>query len=93
MPALVAQTAVGVVLDDHEVVLVGKLDEALAALARHGDAAGVLEVGDGVEHLQALVALADALELLFQQIHAHALVVEGHGVNLGLVGVECGKRR
>ena len=70
-----------------------KLDEALAALARHGDAARVLEVGDGVEHLQALVALADALELLFQQIHAHALVVEGHRVNLGLVGVERGKRR
>ena len=39
------------------------------------------------------LALADALELLFQQIHTHALVVERHGVNLGLVGVERGKRR
>ena len=70
-----------------------ELDETFAALACHSDAAGVLEVGNGVEHLQALVSLADALELLFQQIHAHALVVERHGVNLGLVGVECGKRR
>ena len=93
MPALVAQTAVGVVLDDQEVVLVRKLNQALAALARHGDAAGILEIGNGIEHLQAFVALADAPEFLFQQIHAHALVVEGHGMNFGLVGVECGKRR
>ena len=93
VPTFVAQTAVGVVLDDHEVVLMRELDETFAALACHSDAAGVLEVGNGVEHLQALVSLADALELLFQQIHAHALVVERHGVNLGLVGVECGKRR
>ena len=86
--AVVAQAAVGVVLHHHEAVLLRKLQQALAAGGHHGHAAGVLEVRDGVEELEARVALADARELLFQEVHAHALVVERDAADVGLVGAE-----
>ena len=87
--AFVAQTAVRIVLHHHEAVFVRQLDEALAARRNHGDTAGVLEVRDGIEKLQTRVVLADARQFLFQQVHAHALVVEGDAADVGLVG---GKR-
>ena len=86
--ALVAQAAIGVILHHHEAVLVRQFDEALATRGHHGDAAGVLEVRNGVEELEARIAFADARKLLFQQIHAHALVIEGDAADIRLVGRE-----
>ena len=45
MPALIAKAPVGVVLHDEEIVLVRQLDQALAALGRHGDATGFWKFG------------------------------------------------
>jgi len=86
--AVVAETAVRVVFHHHEVVLTGQLEQAAPALSRHRDAAGVLEIRDGVAELQARVVLADTLELLFQKIHAHAVLVEGDRAHIGLEGGE-----
>ena len=84
--AVVAETAVGVVLHHHEVVLAGQLEQAAPALGRHGDAAGVLEIRDGVAELQTRVAFADARKFLFQKIHAHAVLVEGDRAHIRLEG-------
>ena len=86
--AVVAETAVRIVFHHHEVVLMGQLEQAAPALGRHGDAAGVLEIRDGVAELQARVVLAAALEFLFQEIHAHAVLVEGDRAHIGLEGGE-----
>jgi hypothetical protein len=88
MAAVVAQAAVGVVFHHHEAVLVGQFQQTAPALGVHGHATGVLEVRNGVAELQARIALADALELGLQEIHAHAVLVEGDGADIGLEGGE-----
>ncbi len=88
MAAVVAQATVGVVLHHHEAVLVGQLQQAAPALGVHGHPAGILEIRDGVAELQARIALADALEFGLQEIHAHAVLVEGNGADIGLEGGE-----
>ena len=49
--ALEAQLAVGVILDNGNLILVHDLHESLAALKRPCASAGVLEIGDDVDHL------------------------------------------
>ena len=88
MPAFITQTAVRVVLDDDEVVFVRKLEQALAALGRHGHTTGILEIRNGVEELQPRVVLANAFELFLEQVRAHALIVEGNRADVGLVSRE-----
>ena len=66
-----AQETVGIVLDDHDVVLLGELEDALAALERHRGAARVLEVRDHVEEGGRL-----ALELGRQRIGVDAVAVD-----------------
>ena len=88
MTALVAQAAVGIVLHHHEVVLASQLEQPAPALGRHSDAAGILEIRDGVAELQTRVAFADARKFLFQKIHAHAVLVEGDRAHIGLEGGE-----
>ena len=83
VPAVEAQPAVRVVLDHRDVVLARQLEQPAAALRRHRDAAGVLEVRDRVDELGA--ARTDALELGLEQVHAHAVVVHRHAADLGLV--------
>ena len=90
--ALEADHPVRVVLDDEQAVGVGELDEALPAGQRHGDARGILEVGDGVEQLGRAALVGQARVGLFQQVNAHAVVVEGHVGHVCAVGGEARHR-
>ena len=69
--------AVGVVFQHDEVVLGGQLGDALTPVGGDGDAGGVLEGGDGVEHLG-----MQLFGLLFQLFHDEAVVVGGDGDQL-----------
>ena len=55
--SLVAQAAVGGVLDDKKFMAIGKLDEPVPAFQAEGDTGWVLEVGHGVNHLGGRVHL------------------------------------
>jgi len=86
MTSVVAQTAVGVVLDDRQRILVRELQQATAAGRAHRDAARILEIGDGVEEL-GLPATKSA-QLLLEEVGANALIVHVDGADIGLVGAE-----
>ena len=82
--ALEPQLAIGVILDDGDLVTVDDLHELVAALQVPGAAGGVLEIGDDVDHLHPLGGGQDLLQLL----HDHAAVVGGHLDEPGLAGLE-----
>ena len=65
-----------------------ELNEALPAGQRHGDARGVLEVGDGVEQLGRTAIGHQARVGLFKQVNTHAVVVERNMRDVGAVGGE-----
>ena len=73
-----AQEAVRIVLDDHEVVLLGELEDALAPLERHRGAARVLEVRDHVEE-----GRGRALELGGQRVGVDAVAVDRDADDVG----------
>ena len=73
-----AQQAVGIVLDDDDVVLLGQLEHAPAPLERHRRAARVLEVRDHVEERGRL-----ALELGGERVRVDAVTVDRHADDLG----------
>jgi hypothetical protein len=85
---LVAQQAVRVVLEDHELLLVGDPDERLAPVQRHRDAAGVLEVRDRVDELGAPALVAQLGQRRLEHVDPHAVVVHLDLHDVGLVGVE-----
>jgi hypothetical protein len=91
--ALVAQLAVGGVLDDEEIVFRRELHDALAALEAQGDAGGVLEVGDEVEELVVLLVGAEFLEEGLEEVDVDAVVVDRHAQRHGAVGAEGLRRR
>jgi len=76
--ALKSQLAVGVVLQNGEVELLGQFQEPPPTLQREIDARGVVEVGDSVEELGRRAGAAQRAQLFFQRVDAHALFVEGH---------------
>ena len=82
--ALEAQLAVGVILDNGNLILVHDLHESLAALKRPCASAGVLEIGDDVDHLHVFGGGEDAVKLL----HYHAAVVSRDFDELRLAGLE-----
>ena len=79
-----AQIAVGVVLQDDDVVLPAQLIDFLALLQAHGDAGGVLEVGDGVQVLHVFLGVQGLLQLL----GVDAVFLHGDAHQLGPVGAE-----
>ena len=82
--AAVAQIAVGIVLENQHAVLSCKLIHSSALFKAHGHARGVLEVRDGVDELRVGIRL----ELLLQLGHAHAVGLDGHADELGVVAAE-----
>ena len=82
--AFKAEFAVGVILNDGDLVLIDDVDELLAALERPGAAGRVLEVGDDVDHLDSVVGGED----LFKLFHNHAVAVGGDSNEVGLAGLE-----
>ena len=86
MAPVEANAAVGIVLDDEEIVLVGELDQPTAAFRSHGDTAGILEVGNDVGELEPRVAFSNALELFLEKVHAHAIFVHLDGVDIRFIG-------
>ena len=86
--AFEAELAVGVILNNGNLVLVYDLHELLAALEGPGAAGGVLEVGDNIDHLDVL----GGSQNLFELFHDHAVAVGGDSDEVGLAGlkgVEC----
>jgi len=90
--AFEAQLAVGVVLEDQGVVLVGQGDQLLAATTRHGRPRGILEVHDGIDELAALALAPKLLQLLSRHLGDHALVVHGHIEHASPVAADGGQR-
>ena len=80
--ARIAQIAVGVVLGKHHAVLAGKVRHGLAALQRKGHAGGVLEAGDDVHQLRAVL-----FDLFLDILGDDAVFIRGHGDDAGVVGV------
>ena len=74
-----AQLHVGVVLEQHEVVLLGQGHQLLALLARERAAGRVVEVGDDVGQGRPRAALERAL----QRGHVDAVVLQRDGQELG----------
>ena len=85
--ALEAKLAVGVVLDDGDLVLVDDLHELLTTLHGPSAAGRILEVGDNIDHLDGLIGCKNLLELF----HDHAVAVGGDSNEVGLAGLECVK--
>src|ERR1019366_5140425 len=69
--ALIQQLAVGRVLEDDDVILLGELDETPPPRQAHRAARRVLVVGNGVDELDPLGAAQDLLE----GAGVHALLV------------------
>ena len=88
--ALEADLPVGVVLHDQQLVAMRDLDQALAALERHRHAAGVVEVGDGVEQLGGTALGGQPGERLLHEIHPQPVLVHRDVLDAGLVGGEAG---
>ena len=86
--ALVAQEAVGVVLEDEQLALGGDLHEAPAARERHRHAAGVLERRDGVDELRAPALGLQAVERRLELVDEHPVAVHRDLHDVGLVGGE-----
>ena len=66
-----SQLAVGIVLDDDEVMSAGKFINSLSSCSGHTSSRGVLEIGDNVKKLAVFVVLNG----LFKTCDADALVV------------------
>ena len=79
-----AELAIGVILNDGDLVLIDDVHELLAALERPGAAGRVLEVGDDVDHLDVLGRGEHFLKLF----HDHAVAVGGDGDKVRLAGLE-----
>ncbi len=86
--ALVAQFAVGAVLDDEDVVLVGDGNDLLAALFAHGHAGGVLEVRDHIDELWFLASGDGFLDPGFHDLGIFAFLVHGDADHVRPVGIE-----
>ena len=82
--ALETQLAVGVILDDGDLVPVDDVHELMTAIQIPGTAGGVLEIGDDVDHLHTLGGGQDLLQLG----HDHAAIIGGDFDELGLAGLE-----
>ena len=74
------QVAVGVVLNDHGLVLHGEFKHLLAALQAQQGAAGVAEGGNQVDELGAMLG-----DELFQFVGFHAMAVDGRADELGAI--------
>ena len=87
----VPQIPVGIVLRDHEAVLRGDLRNGSAAVGREGDAGGILEGGDDVEHLR-VIGPGGFLQLLRDnavliRLHGHQLrLVQAHALDIAQEG-------
>ena len=79
-----AQLAVGIVLEDGDVVLAGKLIDLFALFERGRDAGGVLEGRNGIEQLCVRVRLQRGLE----RVDVHAVLLHRHADELRAVGTE-----
>ena len=86
--ALVAQQAVGVVLEHEQLALVCHLHQPSPARQGHRHARRVLEARHGVDELRAASLALEPVECLLEQVHAHAVGVHVHLHHLGLIGRE-----
>lgn len=75
MLAAIAQSAIGIVLDDQQVVLMGDVDELFAPFERQGAARWVLEVRDDVEKAEVFFG-----RQLRHGFGDHPVVVGGYGL-------------
>ena len=82
--AAVAQIAVGVVLQNQHAVFLGELIHSLALFKAHRHAGGILEIRDGVDEF----GVGRRLQLFFKLGHAHAVGLNGHADELGVVAAE-----
>jgi len=80
--ALETQRAVGIVLDDDEVVFACQLDQAQAAFFGEGGAGGIVEVGQHVDEAGGFL-----LQQFRQLVYDHAVVIEEHRQEARLVGL------
>ena len=72
--AFKAQFAIGIVLNNRDLVLVDDIHELMPAIQIPSAACGVLEIGDDIDHLHALGGGQD----LFQLFHDHAAIIGGN---------------
>ena len=79
-----AKLTVGVVLQDHETVLLADLVDGAALLKGGGDTRGILEGGDDVEEL----GVGGSLDGLLQGGHVHAVLLDGHAHGVVAAGAE-----
>ena len=82
--ALIPELAVGVVLQDHQIVPLGKGVDLFPLFQRCGEARGILEVGDDIDEL----CLGVRLDLLLQIRHVHPVRLHLHPHQLGPIGAE-----
>ena len=73
------QVAVGVVLQDQNVILHRQLIDPAAFFHRHGDAGGILEVGNGVEEPDG----SAFPECCLQGVHIDAVLLHGNSTETG----------
>ena len=88
--ALVAQQAVGVVLEHQQLALAGHLHEPPAPGQRHRHPGRVLEVGDRVDELRPPALGCEAVEGALELVDRHPLLVHVDLLDVGLVGGEGG---
>ena len=82
--AVVAQLAVGIVLDDQEIVLVGERGEPLTSRPREHDARRIVVVGDDIDEL----GPQSGLESFGELVDIETVGVDGHPDQIGLGGAE-----
>ena len=79
---LVADVAVGVVLDDRQAILTGQLQQASPSIARQGRTRGILIARGGVDERRPFADPVLALENVGQRVHTHAMLIEWHADEL-----------
>ena len=72
--SLEAQFAIGIVLNNRDLVLVDDIHELMTTIQIPSAAGGILEIGDDINHLHTLGGGQD----LFQLFHDHAAVIGGN---------------
>ena len=76
-----AQIAVGVILENHNIVCLGELIELAALLERHRNARGILEVRNSIYHFCVRVLVKS----LFESLYIHAVRIDGHADELRVI--------
>ena len=78
------QITVGVVLQNHHAVLFCQLIQLFPLFPAHGNAGGVLEVGNGIDKLCSFLFL----QSLFQCLHIHSVFFHGNAAQANFIGTE-----